>query len=107
MDETPVFFNLSPSKTIAHKGQKTILIKTQDNEKCRLTFLLTITVDGGKLPYFTHYMIFKAKKRNRRVEKDSHKDINLLQKKCFVACNNNTWSTIDIIKDWDKKVFKS
>jgi len=58
-DETPIFFNMTPNKTIAQKDGKTIIIKTQEQEKCRISVILTITVDGGKLP---SYLIFKAKK---------------------------------------------
>lgn len=32
-DETPVFFNMLPNKTIAKKGGKSIIIRTQDQEK--------------------------------------------------------------------------
>ena len=58
-DETPIFFNMVPSKTIAKKGGKSIIIKTQDQERCRISVLLTITADGGKLPPL---LIFKAKR---------------------------------------------
>ncbi len=36
MDETTIFFNMSPSKTITKKGGKSILIRTQNQEKCRI-----------------------------------------------------------------------
>jgi len=60
MDETPIFFNMYPNKTIAKKGNKTILIKTQSQEKCRISVILCITADGEKLPPF---LILKQKKR--------------------------------------------
>ena len=47
-----------PNKTIAKKGGKTIIIKTKNQENCRLSVLLTVTADGGKLP---PYLNFKAK----------------------------------------------
>ena len=58
MDEIPIFFNMYPNKTIAKKGNKTILIKTQFQEKCRISVILCITVDGEQLPPF---LIFEAK----------------------------------------------
>ena len=58
MDETPLFFNMTPSKTIAKKGGKSILKSTQNQEKCRISFILTITANGKKLP---QYLIFKGK----------------------------------------------
>ena len=39
-------------KTIHFKGKKTIKIKTTNQEKVRVSLLLTITVEGGKLPSF-------------------------------------------------------
>ena len=58
MDETPIFFNMYPNKTIAKKGNKHVLIKTQSQEKCKVSVILYITADGEKLPSF---LIFKAK----------------------------------------------
>ena len=58
MDETPIFFNMYPNKTIAKKGNETILIKKQSQEKCRISVILYITVDDEKLPPF---LIFKIK----------------------------------------------
>ena len=46
MDETPIFFNMTSNKTIAKKGTKSILIKSQNQEKCRLTVVLCVTADG-------------------------------------------------------------
>ena len=56
MDETPIFFNMYPNKTIAKKGNKTILIKTQSQEKSRISVILCINADGEKTPF----LIFKA-----------------------------------------------
>ena len=90
-----------PSKTVAYKGQKSILIKTQDQKKCRITVLLTITADGGKLPPF---IIFKAKNKGY-VEKLLQKDPNVQLNRCYIACNENAWSTEAIIKDWNSMVW--
>ena len=49
MNETPLSFNMIPTKTITKKGTKSIIIKTLDQEKCRVSILLTITPDGGRL----------------------------------------------------------
>jgi len=42
MDETPLFF-LCPTKTIAKKGGKSILLKIQSQEKCGISVILRIT----------------------------------------------------------------
>jgi len=82
MDETPILFNMSPSKTIAKKGGKSILIRTQNQEKCYISVILTISANGHKL---SPYLIFKGK-INGDIEKKLKKDIN---KRCYIACNEN------------------
>ena len=54
MDETPLFFNMAPSKTAAKKGGKSIIIRSQNQEKCWFSVLLTIASDGIKLPPFLY-----------------------------------------------------
>ena len=76
MDETPLFFNMSPSKTIAKKGAKSILIRTQNQEKCRISVILTITAKRKKLP---PYLIFKGK-TNGDIENNWKKILMLLIK---------------------------
>lgn len=100
-DETPVFFNMLPNKTIAKKGGKTIIIKTQNQENCRVSVLLTVTADGGKL---SPYLIFKAKNQGL-IEKNLQKDEYVIKKLCFVSCNENAWSTKDIMINWYNKVW--
>ena len=39
IDETPIFFNMYPNKTIAKKGNKSILIKTCSQEKYRVSLI--------------------------------------------------------------------
>ena len=46
--ETTAFFNMVPSKTIDKKGGKSVIIKTQNQEKFMLSVILCITTDGGK-----------------------------------------------------------
>lgn len=102
MDETPLVFNMIPNKTVAKKGTKSIIIKTFEQEKCRISVLLTITADGGKLP---PYIIFKSK-RDGKIENDLKKDLNVINKKCFIGCNENDWATEDIMIDWFNNIWK-
>lgn len=78
MDQTPLVFNMIPNKTMAKKGTKSIVIKSFDKEKCRISVLLTITADGGKSP---PYIIFKAK-NNGKIENDLKKNTNAIKKTC-------------------------
>lgn len=102
MDETPLSFNIIPTKTITKKGTKSIIIKTLEQEKLRVSVLLTITIEDGRLP---PYIIFKGK-RHGKIEIDLEKDINVKNKKLFIACNNTTWATEKIIIDWFNKIWK-
>ena len=44
-----------PNKVIAQKGEKNVVVRTQNQERIRITCLLTICTDGDKLP---PYIIF-------------------------------------------------
>ena len=41
MDETPVFFDMVPSKTVDTKGKKSIRVRTTKSEKQRITAVLS------------------------------------------------------------------
>lgn len=58
MDETPVWFDMPTSRTVSHKGQKTVMIKTSSHEKTRFTVLLSCLADGTKVK---PTVIFKRK----------------------------------------------
>lgn len=49
-DETPIFFDMPRNYTVNVKGEKQVIIKTTGNEKKRITVMLCVTADGGKLP---------------------------------------------------------
>ena len=101
MDETPIFLNMPPSKTIAKKGSKTVFIRTQNQEKVRISVLLTIAADGTKLPPF---VIFKDRKHGKNEE--NLKKLPMVQNgEVFIACNENAWSTTHIMKKWLNKVW--
>ena len=77
---------MTQTKTIAKKGGKSIIIRTQNQEKCRASVLLTITADDNNLPPL---IIFKAK-ANGEIEKQLNKDINVTNGKCFINCSDNS-----------------
>ncbi len=41
MDETLLTFNMPPNYVIEKKGKKSVIIRTQNQDKCRLSVLLT------------------------------------------------------------------
>ena len=55
MDETPININMPPNYSVAKKGKKNIIIiRTQGQEKCRVSLLLTILANGKKLNPFSY-----------------------------------------------------
>jgi hypothetical protein len=58
IDETGIFLNLVYNNTINKAGDKNILIKTNGQEKMRITVILGISEIGTKLP---PYIIFKGR----------------------------------------------
>ena len=61
MDENPLALNMPPNYTIAHKGKKTVIIRTQSQEKCRVSFL-GIIADGNTstINYFYCIMTYNS-----------------------------------------------
>ena len=49
MDETPMNFDMPPSRTVNTAGEKSILIKTTGNEKNHFTVVLACLANGTKL----------------------------------------------------------
>ena len=50
MDETSVFFDMVPEKSLVGKIQKTVTIRTSGAEKKQVTVVLTVAADGSILP---------------------------------------------------------
>lgn len=58
MDETPVFLDLVPSRTVDRKGKKSIRVRTTNSEERHITAALCCTAAGQFLPPF---VTFKGK----------------------------------------------
>ena len=84
-----------PNKTIAKRGKKTILIKTQNQQKCRISVILGIVADGSKLKPL---IIFKGK-IGGLIEKNLLKNKYVLAEKCLISVNQNAWATDSIINN--------
>ena len=52
MDETPIFMENIPNKTIAAKGARDISIISHGGEKSRISVILAVTAAGNKLPAY-------------------------------------------------------
>ena len=58
MDETPIYLDIVPSKTVDRKGKKSIRVRTTNSEKRHITATLCCTAAGTYLPPF---VVFKGK----------------------------------------------
>ena len=58
MDDTPVFFDMVPEKSLVQEGQKSVTIRTSRSELRHVTVVLTVAADGFILPPM---IIFRAK----------------------------------------------
>ena len=58
MDETPLWFDIVPQRSIVKKGTKSLVIRTSGSEKIHLTVVLGVMADGNILPPM---IIFKGK----------------------------------------------
>jgi hypothetical protein len=50
MDETPLYFDIVPGKTIERIGMKTVKVRTTGSEKRHITVVLRCTAAGDFLP---------------------------------------------------------
>ena len=55
MDETAVYFNCSPNRTVHPKGEKTVSIMTGETSSTRFTLAVSVALDGSKLPLFATF----------------------------------------------------
>ena len=59
MDETPMYFDMVPTKTIDSVGAKTVRVRTTAGDKRHLTIVLACAASGDMLPPM---IIFKGKR---------------------------------------------
>ena len=64
MDETPVYFDMVPSRTVDRKGKKSIKVRTTKSEKRRITAVLACSSTGKMLPPM---LIFNTSRSVRNV----------------------------------------
>ena len=80
MDETPVFFDLVPNKTVETQGKKSVIVRTSGSDKRHVTVMLAVSASGDVLPTF---VIFKGKRPLKDIK--APKDVTVLvQQKAWV-----------------------
>ena len=97
MDETPVFFDMVPEKSLVQKSQKSVTIRTSGSEKRHVTVVLTVAADGFMLPP----MIIFWGKTNQTI-----KDIEALEGFVIVT-QEKAWMNESLIFIWFDQAWKS
>lgn len=77
------------------------MIKTQNQQKCRISLILGIAADGSKLKPL---IIFKGK-IGGIIEKILLQNKYVLSGKCLISVNQNAWATDSIINNWFYKIW--
>jgi hypothetical protein len=62
MDQTPVFFSMTPKTTLQVRGSKTVSVRVSSDSTKRITVAVTVTASGSMLP---PYLTFNAKPSGR------------------------------------------
>ena len=101
VDESPIYLEMPPKKTIEIKGSKNVDIYTFGKEKYRITSVLSITASGSKLPSL---LIFKGK-AGKYLEKKLNKLEEAKNKEIFISCQENSWCTYQLFLFWLRNIF--
>lgn len=92
MDEIPLTFDIPMGRTVAEKGDKSVLLRTTGHEKSHFTVVLACCADGTKLPPM---LIFKRK----TLPKDSFPSGVLIQ------ANEKGWMDESMMSIWLDRCF--
>ncbi len=93
-DETPIYFDMPRAATVNEKGSREVKVLSTGYEKLRVTVMLCVTADGGKLP---PYIILKRTlvPKNEKFPTD-----------VIVRAQSKGWMTTDLMEDWTKVVWE-
>jgi len=94
MDETPVFFDLIPNKTVEKQGSKSVIVRSSGSEKRHVTVILAIAADGAVLPTM---IIFKGKRALKNIK---------VPDGCIVAVQQKAWCDEAIMIRWINECLK-
>jgi NhaP-type Na+/H+ or K+/H+ antiporter len=69
MDQTPVYFSMTPKRMLALKGARTVDARSSTSSTVRVTVAVTITASGVTLPFL---LVFKGRP-GKKMQKDGDK----------------------------------
>ena len=93
MDETPVYFDLVPGKTIDRVGVKSCIIRSRGAEKRHIMVVLTVAVDGSMLPPM---VIFKGKRSLKLIASEG----------VLVSVQTKAWMDEDLMTEYLEHIWQ-
>lgn len=100
MDETAIFFDSAPTRSIARKGAKCIHMCESSSSTVRCTVLLSITASGEKLPPL---IIFKGTTTGRIATRELSEPGRYPSRQHHI-CQPNAWNDQNGMNEWIEKV---
>ena len=101
MDETPIFMENIPNKTIAPKGAHDISIISHGREKSRKSVILAVIAAGNKLPVL---LVFYGTPNGPK-EQTLRKLEVVTNKEIYACYQKGGWADKDIFEYWYKNIF--
>jgi hypothetical protein len=102
MDETPLYNDQRPGKTIANKGQRSVHGKKTRTGEYRSTVILAVSLSGNKLPPM---IIFKGKP-GKTVEAGFKKPSMGFPNNVVCVCQEKAWNDSSTMLKWVELVYK-
>jgi hypothetical protein len=99
MDQTPVFFTMTPNTTLKRKGKKTINIRSSTNTTSRISVALTVTASGELL---RPLLVFKGKP-DGRIDK---KELRTFPTEAEYSVQEKAWMDSVVMLKWIERVLK-
>jgi hypothetical protein len=87
MDQTPVFFSMTPNTTLNIRGKRNINVRSSSGSTMRLTCAITVTASGDILQPL---IIFKGT-RNGRISREFSSSDGGFPPNCSYACQERAW----------------
>ena len=97
MDQTPVFFSMTPTTTLTERGLRIVKVRNLSGSTQRLTLSVAVTVAGQ----FLKPIIFFKGKPGVRMEK---REFHTYPEKCIYAVQEKHWMSEVLCLKWVEEV---
>ena len=99
MDQTPVFFSMTPNTTVNVRGARTVNVRKSSGSTQRLTVAVAVTAAGK---FLKPMIVFKGKPGGR-IEK---KELPTLSDRCLYGVQQKAWMSERLCLRWVEEVLK-